>query len=66
MESSKDAADAVKLNWLIINISLKIKHLVMDFTPSVNAAETRKNELGQKLLVLLKEKSAQDVKKIFL
>lgn len=30
----------------------------MAFTPSVNAAEIRKNELGQKLLSDLKEKYA--------
>jgi len=28
----------------------------MDSTPSVNAAATRKNELGQKWIIVLKEK----------
>lgn len=34
----------------------------MGFIVYVNAAETRKNEVGQKLLVLLKENSAHLVK----
>lgn len=38
----------------------------MDSTLFVNAAEIRKSEFGQKLIVLLKENSAQLVSKNFL
>ena len=38
----------------------------MDFTPYANAAVTRKSEVGQKLLVLLKEKFILPRKKFFL
>jgi hypothetical protein len=33
------AVAAVKLNWLITNILVKIKPVKMDFIPFVNAAE---------------------------
>ena len=47
-ESIKNAVDAVKLNLRTTNTFLKIRLVEMAFTPSVNAAEIRKNDLGQK------------------
>lgn len=38
----------------------------MDSTPYVNVAATRKSEVGQKLLILLKEKIILPRKKFFL
>jgi hypothetical protein len=44
----------VKLSLRIIVILVKIKQAKMDFIPYANAAVTRKNELGQKWIIVLK------------
>jgi len=49
------AVVAVKLNWRIINISARIKQVAMAFIAFVNVAATRRNDLGQNLLIHLKE-----------
>jgi len=46
----------VKLNLLIIVISVKIKLVKMVSIVYVNAAVIRKNEVGQKWIIVLKEK----------
>ena len=55
MANIKDAAVAVRSNLLTIVILVRIKQVVMDSTVYVNAAVTRRNELGQKWIILLKE-----------
>jgi predicted amino acid-binding ACT domain protein len=55
MANIKDAAVAVRSNLLTIVILVRIKQVVMDSTVYVNAAEIRRNELGQKWIILLKE-----------
>jgi len=61
MVNIKDAAVAVRSNLLTIVILVRIKLVVMDSTPSANAAAIRRNELGQKWIILLKEKYAHSV-----
>ena len=46
MANIKDAAVAVRSNLLTIVILVRIKQVVMDSTVYVNAAATRRNELG--------------------
>ena len=55
MVNTKNVVVAVKLNLLIIAILVKIRRVVMDFILFVNVAATRKNEFGQKWIILLKE-----------
>ena len=55
MANIKDAAVAVRSNLLTIVILVRIKQVVMDSTPSVNVAVIRRNEFGQKWIILLKE-----------
>jgi len=53
----------VKSNLLTIAILVKIRPVKMAFIPFVNAAATRKNEVGQKWIIVLKEKYAHSVNK---
>jgi hypothetical protein len=53
----------VKSNLLIIAILVKTRPVKMAFIPFVNAAAIRKNEVGQKWIIVLKEKYAHSVNK---
>jgi len=63
MVNTKNVVVAARSNLLIIAILVKIRRVVMDFTLFVNAAVTRRNEVGQKWIIVLKEKYAHSVNK---
>jgi hypothetical protein len=48
--SINDAADAEKLNWLIINILVKIKQVKMDIIVSVRNAATTRSKVTNNLV----------------
>ena len=54
-ENLKDAVDAARSNLPITSILVKIRPVKILSTRSVNAAATRKDELGQKPLKYLKD-----------
>jgi len=54
-ENINDAVVAVKLNLLIIAILVKIRLVKMAIIVYVNAVVIRKNEVGQKWIIILKE-----------
>jgi len=53
----------VKLNLPIIVILVRIKQAKMDFIVYASVAAIRKNEVGQKWIIVLKEKYAHSVGK---